>query len=470
MIQRTDPPGQAPGSGTGRLLTRKAPSFSPETPAPAGLSAYHWRVIAAGWAGWGFDVFDALLFNFVAPNCVPVLLHLPLGSGQAREATAFWTGTITSILLVGWAAGGLLFGWVCDRVGRKRALFATIAVYATGTALCAFATNIWELVLFRTLASLGIGGEWGIGATLVAETVPENRRVEAGVILQTSSPLGLMLATWVNYQVAGVWLAGSPESSWRYVFLAGLAPVIVAFGVRLFIRESAHWTPATSRTPRPSPRDLFRPDLLKHTVSGIVVAVTAVVTWWASNAFLPLLGGTLAVEHAAQVHLAPEATRLLVEAWKAKAANAFNIGGLLGALAAIPLARLLGRRRLYVAYFLFSAGALFSAFGVDLAPPARMMLLYLVGAGVYGVFGTFPFYLPELFPSRLRGTGSGLCYNLGRVFAAAGPFVVGLITAAAGGSSAVIIHTLFWLGLIPLAAASSARWLIVETRHTVLPP
>jgi MFS family permease len=432
-----------------------------------GFSGYHWLVIAAGWAGWGFDVFDALLFNFVAPNCVPVLLHLKLGSTEAREATVFWTGTITSMLLVGWAAGGVLFGWIADRIGRKRALFATIAIYAVGTALCAFATNIWELIVFRVLASLGIGGEWGIGAALVAEAVPESRRVEAGVILQTSSPLGLVLASAVNYEVAGVWFAGAPESSWRYVFLAGLAPVVIAFGVRFFLRESEQWT-ASPAADRPSPRELFSPGLIKRTISGILVAVTAVLTWWACNAFLPILGGTLAAEHAAQARLLPDATRLLTEAWKSKASNGFNLGGLLGALAAVPLSRLLGRRPMFVVYFLFSAAALFATFGLGLEPQSRLQMLYLVGAGVYGVFGTFPFYLPELFPTRLRATGAGLCYNIGRVFAAAGPFVVGSVSAASGGSSAVIVHTLFWLGLIPLAAALSARYLIVETRGEAL--
>ena len=226
-------------SGTGRLLTRMAQALQTANRATLlGLSGYHWLVIAAGWAGWGFDVFDALLFNFVAPNCVPVLLHMPFGSPEARAATVFWTGAITSILLVGWAVGGVLFGWVADRIGRKRALFATIAIYAVGTALCAFATNIWELIIFRAIASLGIGGEWGIGAALVAEAVPESRRVEAGVFLQTSSPLGLVLASFVNYQIAGVWFAGSPETSWRYVFLAGLIPVAMAFVVRVFISES----------------------------------------------------------------------------------------------------------------------------------------------------------------------------------------------------------------------------------------
>ena len=433
-----------------------------------GFSRYHWLVIAAAWAGWGFDVFDALLFNFVAPNCVPVLLHLPIGSGAARAATVFWTGTITSILLVSWAVGGVLFGWVGDRIGRQRALFATISIYAVGTALCAVATNMWELILFRTLASLGIGGEWGLGATLVAEVVPESRRVEAGVLLQTSSPLGLVLASAVNYQVAGVWFAGQPESSWRYVFLAGLAPVVIAFAVRLFIRESAQWSPQVAHSSRPGPRELFRPGMMRLTVSGMLVAVTAVLSWWACNAFLPILGGTLASEHAAREHLAPAATQLLVESWKANASNGFNIGGLLGALAAVPLAKRLGRRRMFVVYFLFSAAALFATFGVDLEPQSRLSMLYLVGAGVFGVFGAFPFYLPELFPVRLRATGAGFCYNIGRVFAAAGPFLVGVISASAGGSSAVIIHTLFWIGAIPLATALSAKFLIVETRGRLL--
>jgi MFS family permease len=169
------------------------------------------------------------------------------------------------------------------------------------------------------------------------------------------------------------------------------------------------------------------------------------------------------------MQLTSAATRLLVEAWKAKASNAFNIGGLLGALAAVPLARLLGRKRMFVVYFLFASSTLFSTFGLELEPQARLLMLYAVGAGVYGVFGTFPFYLPELFPTRLRATGAGLCYNIGRVFAAAGPFVVGTISAAAGGSSAVIIHTLFWIGIIPLAAALSAPFLIVETRGEALP-
>jgi MFS family permease len=333
-----------------------------------------------------------------------------------------------------------------------------------GTALCAAATNIWQLIAFRVLASLGIGGEWGIGAALVAEAVPENKRVEAGVILQSSSPLGIVLASGVNYLVAGVWFAGTPQTSWRYVFLAGLAPVMLALLIRIFVRESTQWTAAVAREHPPSPRELFAPGIRKLTISGAGVAVTAVVSWWACNAFVPLLGSTLAGEHAAHLGLAPDAARLLAESWKARASNAFNIGGLLGSFAAIALSRVFGRRPMFVAYFLYSAAMLFTTFGLDLAPPTRLAMLFFVGAGVYGVFGTFPFYLPELFPARLRATGSGFCYNIGRLIAAGGPLFVGTVSARAGGSSAVLSNTLLWVGVIPLIAALAAKSFIVETR------
>ncbi len=434
-----------------------------------GLSGYHWLVIAAGWAGWGFDVFDAVLFNFVAPDCIPALLHLPRGSHAAHQATVFWTGAITSILLVGWALGGVLFGWIADRVGRKRALFATIAIYAAGTGLCALVSNIGQLIACRGIAALGIGGEWGIGAALVAEAVPEGRRVEAGVIMQTASPLGIVLASVVNYQIAGVWFAADPQSSWRYVFLAGLLPVLVALAVRLFLRESAHWTASHAGTQPSTPRELFAPGMRAATVSGVFAAVIAVLTWWACNAFIPLLGRTLAAEHAVRAGLLPAAATQLAAAWQAQASNAFNLGGLLGAFAAVPLARRLGRRPMFIAYFLFSAIALFVTFGLELAPQTRLAMLSMVGAGVYGIFGAFTFYLPELFPARLRATGAGFCYNIGRLLAAGGPFVIGLVSATAGGSSAALMRVLFWVALVPLAAALVAPRVIVETRGRALP-
>lgn len=184
--------------------------------APAGrtlldMNTYQWTVLFAAWLGWGFDVFDSLLFNYVAPNAVPVLLGIPSGTAAAQAATLRWTGILTSLLLIGWAVGGIFFGRVADRLGRTRTLLLTMLMYAIGTAACAFAPNMAALVVFRIIASLGIGGEWAAGAAMVAEVVPERRRVEAGALLYTAAPLGLFLATFVTYQVQGVYFAATPK-------------------------------------------------------------------------------------------------------------------------------------------------------------------------------------------------------------------------------------------------------------------
>ena len=179
------------------------------------MNGYQWTVLFAAWLGWGFDVFDGLLFNYVAPNCVPTLLGLKIGSPEARRAMLLWGGILTSLLLVGWGVGGILFGRVADRIGRTRTLMLTMLLDALGTALCAAAPNIWALVAFRVVASLGIGGEWAAGAAMVAEVVPERRRVEAGALLYTSAPFGLFLATFANFQIAGVFFKSTPETSWR---------------------------------------------------------------------------------------------------------------------------------------------------------------------------------------------------------------------------------------------------------------
>src|SRR4051812_37319457 len=133
------------------------------------MNGYQWTVLFAAWLGWGFDVFDGLLFNYVAPNCVPTLLGLTIGSPEAKRATMEWAGLLTSILLIGWAAGGIGFGWVADRIGRTRTLLLTMALYSLGTAACSLAPNLWVLMVFRIIASVGIGGEWAAGAAMVAE-------------------------------------------------------------------------------------------------------------------------------------------------------------------------------------------------------------------------------------------------------------------------------------------------------------
>ncbi len=431
------------------------------------LNRYQWTVLFAAWLGWGFDIFDGLLFNYVAPNCVPTLLGLEIGSPVAKAQTLFWTGLLTSILLIGWAIGGILFGYVGDRIGRTKTLLITMLLYAFGTFACAFAPNIWVLMLFRIVASLGIGGEWAAGASMVAEVVPERNRVEAGALLYTSAPMGLFLATFMNSQIAGVLFPGQPQVSWRYVFLCGLIPAVVAFVVRLFIKEPERWEKVAATTNPPQLRELFSPEHRAATRSGFLMALIALLTWWSCNAFIPVVAVGLAQSYAKLNSLTP--SQIMIEHWKTAIAYSFNAGGLIGTLLTIPAAKYLGRRVMFGIYFLLSTIAVTVAFGVH--PVAALQtwsgLYFAIGLTVFGIFGSFTYYLPELFPTRLRATGSGFCYNAGRIVTAVGPFLVGYIASQHSNALQGAFQVLFVVGFIPLIGLLITPW-ILETKGQVL--
>lgn len=428
-----------------------------------GLERRHWLVLVAAALGWGFDVFDALLFNYVAPNCIPTLLGLEIGSPAAKAAIVRWNGVLTALLLVGWAAGGVIFGQVADRIGRVRALMLTILLYASGTAACALAPNLGVLIVFRALASLGIGGEWAAGATLVAESLPEDKRVTAAAFMQTASPCGLFLAMFVNYQVAGVWLADQPSISWRYVFLCGLLPALAVFILRFAALEPDQR--AARMAPRPAGRlsELFQPAQRRATWSGFALAVVALITWWSFNAFLPVIASGLAFEHAAQMRVTGAAAVVLAEQWKLQATLAFNLGGLIGALVTAPIAQRFGRRGVFAAYFCVAGLGILASYGLPLDPLTVLRASFVVGLAAFGVFGAFVFYLPELFPKHLRATGAGFTYNMGRVIAAGGPFLVGWVAAQGPNATRGAMGLVFYIGFVPLLALALIPF-IPETR------
>lgn len=429
------------------------------------MNGYQWTVIFAAWLGWGFDVFDGLLFNYVAPNCVPTLLGLTIGSPEAKAATLQWTGILTSILLIGWAIGGVLFGKVADKIGRTKTLLLTMLLYAIGTAACAFAPNMWFLIICRIIASLGIGGEWAAGAAMVAEVVPDKRRVEAGALLYTSAPMGLFLATFLTFQITGVYF-NDPAVSWRYVFLCGLIPAVVAFLVRLFVKEPERWKKVGSEH-RAKISELFSPKYRALTISGFCMAVTALITWWSGNAFIPIVAKGLASREWTELTNAGVAglpsMEIMGQQWVKTATNAFNLGGLIGTLLTIPIAKNFGRKTMFFVFYLVAAVSIMAAFGLDLAPHTRLYFYFPIGLSVFGIFGSFTFYLPELFPTRLRATGSGFTYNIGRFIAAFGPFLVGSIAASGSNALDSAIKVLFWVGVIPLIGLATLP-LVIETR------
>ena len=430
------------------------------------MNGYQWLVLFAAWLGWGFDIFDGLLFNYVAPNCVPTLLGLKIGTPEARSAYLYYNGIVTSILLVGWAVGGILFGRVCDHIGRTKTLLLTMLMYAIGTALCAIAPNMTLLIVFRIIASLGIGGEWAAGASMVAEVVPERRRVEAGALLYTSAPMGLFLATYVATWVQGTAMPGRPDVAWRYVFLFGLIPAAVAFVVRLFIKEPERWQKAGA-TASPKISELFSPEFRAITLSGLGMALVALITWWSCNAFIQAIATGLANVEAAQQGLNPVATQQLAQSWIKLATNVFNLGGLVGTILTVPIAKRLGRKPMYIMYYLLSGIAVMATFGLNIPPHDRLYGYFFIGLTVFGVFGSFTYYLPELFPTRLRATGAGFCYNSGRIIAAIGPFVVGYVAQLGADALTTAMQVLFWVGAVPLAGLLLMPW-VLETRHRVL--
>ncbi|MEO6654662.1 MAG: MFS transporter [Pyrinomonadaceae bacterium] len=429
------------------------------------MNGYQWTVLFAAWLGWGFDIFDSLLMNYVAPTAVPTLLGIAIGTPEAQSATLRWTGILTSILLVGWCVGGIIFGKLCDRIGRTKTLLLTMLLYSIGTAACAFAPNIWVLIACRIVSSLGIGGEWAAGAAMVAEVVPEKRRVEAGALLYTAAPAGLFLATLVTYQVTGVYFT-DPSVSWRYVFLFGLIPAAVAFMVRLFIKEPERWK-KVAHEHRAKISELFSPQYRALTISGFCVAVTALITWWSGNAFVPVVAKGLAqrewtaLTNAGATNL--PSMEIMGQQWIRTATNIFNLGGLIGTLLIIPAAKLLGRKRMFFVYFLGSAISLMAAFGLNLEPYTRLYMYFAIGLTTYGIFGSFTFYLPELFPTRLRGTGSGFTYNIGRLVAAFGPFLVGSIAAVGANALDSAMYVLFWVGIVPIVGIFLLPF-VIETK------
>jgi len=236
--------------------------------------------------------------------------------------------------------------------------------------------------------------------------------------------------------------------------------------VRFFIKELERWKKVSVAVTL-SLSELFSPQFRTITLSGLGMALVALITWWSSNAFIGTVATGLANAEASLQGLAGVATQQLIQEWVKFATNVFNLGGLIGTLLTIPFAKHLGRKPMYIVYFFLSGLSLMLTFGLDLPPYDRLYGYFFIGLTVFGVFGSFTYYLPELFPTRLRATGSGFCYNSGRIVAAIGPFVVGSVSAMGTDALATAMQMLFWVGAVPLAGLLLMPW-VIETRHRVL--
>lgn len=395
----------------------------------------------AAWLGWMFDGLDMHLYTLVALPFVAELLRVSPSTQEASTKASLIQGAF----LFGWAMGGAVFGRIGDLLGRSRTLSLTILTYAAFTGLSFFAQTWWHLLIFRFLAALGIGGEWAVGASLLAETWPSRWRPWLAAILQSAVNIGVLIACF-----SGWLLAGTP---YRVIFLVGVVPALLTLWIRRAVPEPAVWASAHDKLggKKPGLRDLFGPELRRTTFIVVTVCALGLTAHWA-----------LMFWHSAHLRTMARAAGWPKERIDVLANHALyllTIGAIVGNILAGWIARHIGYRRaiagLFAAYFV----CMMAAYGVVRDANGVLFWLPFLGAA-QGAFALFTMCLPPLFPTLLRTTGAGFCYNAGRVFAAAGTVIFGLFAQVGSGAGAVCDHrlALFYSGFLFLPAAVVA-WL-----------
>ena len=372
------------------------------------LSPEQWRSGIAAWLGWLFDGLDMHLYTLVAALFVAQLL----GTNKSDPNVNHKMALIQGAFLVGWALGGGFFGRLGDVLGRSQALSLTILTYALFTGLSFAAQTWWQLFIFRFLAALGIGGEWAVGSSLLSETWPRRWRPWVAAVLQTAVNLGVLLAC-----VSVILLSEVPP---RFVFLIGILPALLVFWIRSAVPEPQEWhaAKASSGGQVPHVADLFRGDIRRITVLTIIVCASSLTAWWAFMFW-----------HVQHLRSLPDVATWSDGARTRLVSSAFFlvIGvSIIGNFFAAWLAQRLGFRR---AIALMCLGFFIATFGTYVVPRSYESLLrWIPWVGFFsGVFGLFTMYLPPLFPTLLRTTGAGFSYNIGRIVAAAGTIVFGLV-------------------------------------------
>jgi MFS family permease len=406
------------------------------------VTRYQWLVLFVAWLGWVFDAMDATIYAIVLHPALHDLLQ-DSGGPPAPERIGWYGGIIFSIFLIGWAIGGIGFGVAADRFGRTKVLVATIIIYAGFTGAAALAQEWWQLAAYRFLTALGIGGEWAAGAALVAETWPDEKRAKAAGILQSAWAVGFFLAAGCN-------LAFQDAYGWRGLFLIGILPAFLALLVRWTVKEPDRWLHA--RTQRVIPLTaIFEGDLKRATLVGSALAFVAVFGLWGSTNWAPTL-----------VHELPEfrgAEPATVTKAVSYAIMALNAGAIFGYLSFGPLADRLGRRPVFAFMCIGSCVMLPATYLLPSQYAGVLILLPILGFFNNGIFSGFPIYLPELYPTRLRATGAGFCFNAGRVLASVSPFLTGWLVTAFGsfGRAASTVALIYLVGLAVLRFAPETK-------------
>jgi MFS family permease len=377
--------------------------------------------------GWMFDTMAQQLFNLARKPAIRDLL-----GGRASDATVSeQAGYATMIFMIGWALGGVVFGILGDRLGRAKTMIMTILCYSVFTGLSVLSTGVWDFNLYRFLCGLGVGGQFAVGVALVAEVVPERARPSALGMVQAFSAVGNMTAALVGIVLGQLEMSGAIVGAWRWEFLAGALPAPLALLVFKKLKEPEQWLKARAAKKRMgSVGELFgTPRWRRNAIVGFLLAFAGVVGLWGIAFFSydllrPVLEQTFRAQGFTGAELAGKTTT-----WIGITSLLQNLGGFLGVYAFIWLTQRTGRKPAFAISFLAAMGMTAYTFWNLKNISDIFWMIPLMGFAQLALFGGYAIYLPELFPTRLRSTGTSFCYNVGRFAAAAGPLTLGLLTS-----------------------------------------
>jgi MFS family permease len=365
------------------------------------------------WAGWTLDGMDSFIYALVLAPALTELL--PKSGYAATPANVGLAGSILfALFLVGW---GLSFIWgpLADRFGRTKVLAATIFTFAIFTGLAATSHTVWELGIYRFLAGVGIGGEWALAGTYVAEAWPEDRRKMGAGYLQTGYYAGFFIAAALNYTIGATF-------GWRAMFLVGIVPVVVSIVVLLRVKETEKWqkVEATAVKQASSLRSIFSAQYRQRTIVATVLLTVAIIGLWAGAVYEP----------SAVIQLATKAGMTKADASRTAsvATGLLSIGTIIGCLALPPMAERIGRKLTLAVYFVGMAVSIALAFGwaFYLENGLVPFIALLVVLGFFGGnFALFSLWLPEQFETRVRATAFAFCTSIGRFFGAIVNFGIG---------------------------------------------
>lgn len=401
----------------------------------AGVTRYQWLVLIIASAGWMFDAFEGQVFNITRGQMLADLM----GSESSTARIRMWGDTFLAIFLLGGTLGGVAFGSLADRYGRKPTMALTILFYSIFSGLTYFATELWHVAVLRFLVALGVGGEWAVAASLVAEVFPARARARASGIFHATSVFGTWLAAAAGLVVG---------TEWRYAYVLGVLPALLVLWVRRSVHEPQRWQRAGEKHKQlGSFSELFGvARWAQPAIFGLLLAAVGLGTFW---------GVTVAGQDLTQALLLRNGVPPELAAERAK--FAFGImqtaGGGLGLLCFGPLAEWIGRRGAFALMHLMALAIVPVACYLPQTYGQMLCILPLFGFFTLGMHAGYAVYFPELFPDHLRATGTSVCFNGGRLVAAPILWLSGMLKGLPGmdlRDAVMMLSSLFVVGLVLL--------------------